>query len=151
MMSQYEEPPTGLCNIVMQCEEEDEGYIIGVTELITGTISYDCRSYKKSVCAEAASRGHLDILKMARESGYQWDVNTCIAAALNDHLGVLIWAIEHGCPCNDILCTMTAHNGNLEVLQWSVQHGYKLNWEHVTMLGPVPNNVVEWATSNNLC
>ena len=44
----------------------------------------------------AASNGHLDVLKWARENGCKWDSLTCSNAALNGHLYVLKWASENG-------------------------------------------------------
>ncbi|CAN0461067.1 unnamed protein product, partial [Hapterophycus canaliculatus] len=45
----------------------------------------------------AAERGHLEVLKWARENGCPWDRMTCVHAARGEHLEVLAWARANGC------------------------------------------------------
>ena len=46
-------------------------------------------------------RGHLEVLKWARENGCQWNEWTCTNAAEGGHLDVLKWARENGCPWSE--------------------------------------------------
>ena len=46
----------------------------------------------------AAGRGHLELLKWAREHECPWNEETCARAAHCGEMEVLSWAIEHGCP-----------------------------------------------------
>ena len=43
-------------------------------------------------------RGHLEILKWARENGCPWNEDTYSSAAKNGHLEVLKWLRENRCP-----------------------------------------------------
>jgi hypothetical protein len=49
-------------------------------------------------CAYAARKGHLEVLKWAKENGADWDVWTCRNATSRGHLEVLKWAKENGAP-----------------------------------------------------
>ena len=44
------------------------------------------------------SRGHLEVLKWARENGAPWDEWICAHAAEGGHFEVLKWARENGAP-----------------------------------------------------
>jgi len=48
----------------------------------------------------AASRGHLDVLQLARAHGCPWGAARCSDAARGGHLAVLQLARAHGCPWN---------------------------------------------------
>jgi len=84
------------------------------------------------VCALAASGGHLQVLRRARELDCPWDESTCSAAAAFGHLKVLKWAREHGCPWVEVdedddqytmnWCALAARCGHLEVLEWLREH-----------------------------
>ncbi len=60
-------------------------------------------------CANAASKGHLEILKWARENGCPWDELTCEYAAQNWE--VLKWVKENGRPWNKLPCSYVLKNG----------------------------------------
>ncbi len=45
-----------------------------------------------------ASKGYLEILKIARKLNFHWDNRTCEEAAKNGHLECLKYAHENGCP-----------------------------------------------------
>jgi len=49
------------------------------------------------VCANAASKGHLDIFRYAHENGREWDGHTIMIARENKYLEVAEWAITNGC------------------------------------------------------
>jgi len=50
------------------------------------------------VTACAAFLGDLELVRMARECGHEWDAYTCEFAASNGHLECLKYAHENGCP-----------------------------------------------------
>ena len=54
-----------------------------------------------------------------------WDERTCASAASGGHLEVLKWAREHDCPwhVNIFICTLAAAGGHFEVLDWARAHG----------------------------
>ena len=70
---------------------------------------------------DAASGGHLEVLRWAREHHCPWNSETCLFAATFGHLEVLQWAREHHCPWDWETCA--AHADNLEVLRWAIEHG----------------------------
>ena len=53
------------------------------------------------------------------------------AAASNGHLEVLRWAREHNCPWSEQTCR-AAQGGQLEMLQWLREHGCP--WRESTMV-----------------
>ena len=85
--------------------------------------------WDEETCAYAL-RGHLDVLKWARQNGCEWDEETCRAAALGGHLEVLKWARQNGCPWDGRTCWAAAYGGHLEVLRWLRQNGCP--WDEVT-------------------
>ena len=60
--------------------------------------------WDECTCAEAAGRGHLEVLQWARANGCPWNVSTSSGAANGGHLEVLRWARANGCPCDDLTC-----------------------------------------------
>ncbi len=70
------------------------------------------------ICSEAASNGHIEILKWAKENGYKLNTTACSTAALNGHFDVLKWLRENGCPWDKISCSNAAKNGHFEILKW---------------------------------
>jgi len=51
-------------------------------------------------------RGHLEVLKWAKENYCPWNRDTCLHAASNGHLEVLKWARENGCPWSEGTCPL---------------------------------------------
>jgi len=74
---------------------------------------------KEELVNYAAQRGHLEVLKWARENGCPWYEKTCAYAAAGGHLEVLKWARANGCPWDERTCTHAAEGGHLEVLKWA--------------------------------
>ena len=56
-----------------------------------------------SVCANAASAGHLEVLQWLREEGCPWDKMTTAWAELNGHRAVAEWAVANGCDRSEEL------------------------------------------------
>ena len=93
-------------------------------------------------CSSAASGGHLETLKWARENdcpwdkqtrgcgdrrpprgtevgarGCPWNERTCASAASGGHLEMLKWARENDCPWNEWTCATAAKGGHLRDAQ----------------------------------
>ena len=105
--------------------------------------------YGKYITYGAASNGHLDVLKWARENGCKWNSLTCAYAAENGHLNVLKWARENGCEWDSSTCKCAAQNGNLDVLKWARENGCK--WDSWTCKFADGNghlDVLKWAREN---
>jgi hypothetical protein len=67
------------------------------------------------LCAAAAKRGDVQLLKWLREHGCAWDGMTCRWAALKGRLDILIWAHENGCEWDNGTCWCAAQT-------WSLAH-----------------------------
>ena len=80
------------------------------------------------ICCSAASGGHLEILKLARENDCPWYSDTCVQAAKGGHIDVLKWAFENGCPCDEKeTCSASATGGHIGVLEWARESGIRWN------------------------
>ena len=105
--------------------------------------------YCASICAEAAKRGHLEMLQWARANGCPWHEGTCWQAALAGRLEVLQWARANGCPWNEAACAHAALGGHLEVLQWARTNGCP--WDDWTCTRAAEGGyleVLQWARAN---
>ncbi|CAM9976944.1 unnamed protein product, partial [Scytosiphon promiscuus] len=72
-------------------------------------------------------RGHLDVLRWARENGFPWDDNTWYLAAFGGYLALLHWVVQNGCPWREATTKSAARGGNLDVLQWARTNGCPLD------------------------
>jgi hypothetical protein len=79
------------------------------------------------VCANAADKGHLHVLKYAFENGCPWDQGTCDSAAARGHLQCLKYAHENGCELSTKICVVAAYNGHLACLQYAHENGCSLS------------------------
>ena len=68
-------------------------------------------TYSGYACEEAASCGHLHVLKWLRGHDCPWNALICSNAAKGGHLDTLRWAISNGCPCDP------------QVLKWARENG----------------------------
>ena len=75
------------------------------------------------VTACAAFLGDLELVRMARECGHEWDAYTCQFAAKYGQLECLKYAHEHGCPWDEGTCRCAAYSGHLECLKYAHEHG----------------------------
>ena len=92
-------------------------------------------------CAEAASKGHLEILKYLREEGKApWDFFTAAYAAANGHLHILEYLVERKFDKYDeMACENAAKNGHLDCLKYL----------HETAKAPWHYRAVRYAHENN--
>jgi hypothetical protein len=100
-------------------------------------------------CEEIASDGYLEVLKWARENGYDWNSWTCVSAAENGDLEMLVWARENGCDWDSSTCYYAAKNGHLEVLKWAIKNGCEWNI-NICYLAVINGHleVLKWAREN---
>ena len=75
------------------------------------------------VTACAAFLGDLELVRMARECGHEWDAYTCEFAAYSGSLECLKYAHECGCPWNEETCACAAYTGHLGCLKYAQDHG----------------------------
>jgi hypothetical protein len=95
----------------------------GHFEMIKWAIDNKCPLKDRALCAFAAEKDRLDILKYLRFRGCPWNEKTCRKAAENGHLNILKWARENRCPWNKQTCRKAAQNGHLHILQWARENG----------------------------
>jgi hypothetical protein len=83
------------------------------------------RSQTPTFTSEAAVRGHLEVLKWAREDGCPWDAErSCAEAPWSGRLEVAKWARENGCPWDSRRCASTASKqGHTDIVQWIEARG----------------------------
>ncbi|SPN79848.1 Ankyrin repeat-containing protein [Brazilian cedratvirus IHUMI] len=86
--------------------------------------AHDRHPWTDNVCAWAAGRGLLEVLKWARANGFPWNVEVCNQAASSGHLEVLKWLIDNGCDCDDNICAWATTGDHLEILQWLIDNGF---------------------------
>ena len=102
---------------------------IGSLELIK--FLYELQGYELpadiTCCTEAASTGHLHILRYFHEIQCHWNQNTTAAAALRGHFNCLQYAHEHGCPWDEATTKYSVLYGHLNCLQYAHEHGCPWN------------------------
>jgi hypothetical protein len=108
------------------------------------------RDESSELCAEAAERGDLKLLKWLHKHECAWNTDTCSEAALKGRLDILQWARAHGCPWDEDTCWCAAQGGYLRVLQWARETGCP--WDTATCseaarFGHLP--IIEWARANS--
>ena len=77
--------------------------IVGYAQVrpkMVGSVS----DFKNRILDRSPLRGHLEVLKWARDNGCDWNERTCASAALRGHLEVLKWAQENGCKWDNHTC-----------------------------------------------
>lgn len=81
-------------------------------------LSYGNR-IRTTACTLAAKHGHLDMLRLLRARGCDWDAVTCAKAAAGGHLGCLVYLYERGCPWDARTSAYAALGGHLAVLKYA--------------------------------
>ena len=104
--------------------------------------------YMDSLCSNAASGGHLQLLQLAREYHCPWDENTFHCAARSGNFQMMKWARTNGCRWDANTCTAAARLGKLEILQWLREENCP--WDAKTCAVAAQHahlHVLEWARS----
>ena len=89
------------------------------------------------VTACAAFLGDLELVRVARECGHEWDAYTCEFAAYSGSLECLKYAHECGCPWNEETCACAAYTGHLGCLKYAQDHSapesarYVVGWQRI--------------------
>ena len=79
------------------------------------------------ICSGAASKGHLPIIKLARQHQVSWNCATCSNAAKYGHFEVLRWAYENGCPMSAKVCEHCVEKKHDESFMWARVHDCPCN------------------------
>jgi hypothetical protein len=89
------------------------------------------------VTACAAFLGDLELVRMARECGHEWDAYTCEFAAYTGNLEYLKYLHECGCPWDEETCACAAYTGHLGCLKYAQDHSapesarYVVGWQRI--------------------
>ncbi len=75
--------------------------------------------FNTTLCAYAASGGHLEVLQWLRERGCPWDESTCARASIGGHIDILMWSHANACPWDASVCIAASQQGHLEILKWA--------------------------------
>ena len=112
----------------------------GNLEMVKYCVANEC-PIDEGACAEAAEKGHLEVLKYLREEvKAPWDSDTAAWAALNGHLHVLEYLVERKYDKYDErACECAAVNGHLDCLKHL----------HETAKAPWDSDAVRYAHKNN--
>lgn len=86
------------------------------------------------VLRRAASKGHIAILKYARESGCKWDSSVSAAAGGAGELEALRWLRSMCCPWSDLTTSWAFVNGHSQVVDWALENGCEWNEQLVFRL-----------------
>eukprot|EP01117_Protostelium_nocturnum_P003846 TRINITY_DN15113_c0_g1_i1.p1 TRINITY_DN15113_c0_g1~~TRINITY_DN15113_c0_g1_i1.p1 ORF type:complete len:296 (-),score=33.17 TRINITY_DN15113_c0_g1_i1:102-989(-) len=81
----------------------------------------------KSICHDAASRNHYEVVKWAAKIGIHLDEYVCVIAAKQGNLEMIKWFQENGCPLGDETCCVAAESGDFQLLKWVVKNGCLTN------------------------
>jgi len=104
---------------------------------------------RKMYCFQIADKGHLELLKWARNIGYEWDLYVCSGAAKNGHFEVLKWAHNNGCTWDSRVCHLAAINGHMKILKWARQNGCE--WDVNECFSSAAENghmdIIDWILS----
>jgi len=74
---------------------------IHIIEWLMATLAHGAPRHHV-LCARAAERGNLEMLKTLRRYGCSWDALTLINALENGHREIYTWAKNHGCEDNEL-------------------------------------------------
>jgi hypothetical protein len=72
-------------------------------------------------------------MKQLRLTPFPWDTETCRNAATFGHLQLLKWLHEQGCPWNDETLACAARFGNIVLLEWLYQKKAPMGVRHFLM------------------
>lgn len=118
----------------------NEGSLSGLKLLIQHGLKLDVSSFiSKGLCARAAARGDLEMLKWLRDYGCQWDSYTCMNSATKNSVNIVKWAILNGCPYDDVeIITSWVNARDVETVEWLLERGCPLD-THLFFRGPYDN------------
>lgn len=96
--------------------------------------------------AKASSSGHLNILKLLKEKGFQLEPHIFKNAAENGHFEIIKWAHENDCPAFPGLIETAALSGNIEIIKWAYANGYSPG-DNLIDNAAISGNmeIIEWA------
>ena len=113
-----------------ECTIIAEAAYRGNLEMVKYCVANEC-PIDVYACAEAASGGHLEVLKYLREEGKApWNSDTATLAARNGHLHILEYLVERKYDKYNVFeCWEAAENGHLDCLKY-LRETAKAPWNY---------------------
>ncbi len=81
----------------------------------------------------AARKRIVEVMAYLHENGCPWDAWTCLYAAARGHLELLKYLFDHGCPRDEFACAYAADRGHLECLKFLHEHGCPWDGETIRL------------------
>lgn len=75
----------------------------------------------------AALSGHRNLLEWFRNEGIDLDANVCASAAEGGHFEILKWLREIGCEWNPEVTMSAARHNHFEILKWAYENGCEID------------------------
>lgn len=95
-----------------------DAFKVGKMQCILYALQHITTVLSPAVCAAAAARRDLWILKLLHEHGAQWDASTSLAAIEYNALDCLKYAVENSCPMDVTVASEAARKGDVDLLIW---------------------------------
>ena len=109
------------------CPWDDRTFEEAITSEDIATIQYciDNRCpFGQDAYPDAVRRDNpIQILKLLRFNGYEWDENVCIEAAILGNLEVLRWLRYHNCPWDEEVCNEAVRYDHYDILVYAHENG----------------------------
>ena len=108
---------------------------------------YIDKNWNRITLTDAVTHGLLDVCKS--KSNIKFNNKICRDAASNGHLHVLKWAVSNGCTLDSSIFRDAASTGHLHVLKWATSNGYPLD-ESISYYAGLNGKfkILKWAKSN---
>ena len=97
-------------------------------------------------CSVAARWGCMATLQLLHSSDFQLDDDVPAFAASAGHLDIIKWARDRGCPWSESACKLAAGYGQLDTLKWL--HANGCPWDESTTKYASSEEIYVWATNN---
>jgi hypothetical protein len=101
----------------------------------------------KNLCATAAGKGDLDLLKWLRAKGVPWDSRTVNTAVEGGNFEVLKWLAANQCPWDHNATTTAAQSGNFRILRWLMEQKFVTEFQNVAWVATRRGHfdILQWA------
>ena len=100
---------------------------------------------KTTVMNVAAQLGYINILKLLKNIGYQWNELTSKSACLGGQLETLKWLKDQGCKCDSKCYRAAGRIGNIDIINWLDEQD--IEYKNDCVQGAVKcgqMNILEW-------
>lgn len=115
--------------------------------------NYSGNIMDRSLCANVALIGNLEMLEYLVKNNYFWDSDVCSNAAKGNHLELLKWARSKNCLWSAMTVLWASSCGHLEILKYAIQNGCELKmvytiYNEASYSGHI--HILKWAKENSI-